>query len=301
MTVPVAELPTLEEGQWRIEDLTFGSGTQFPIASFPDISYGSVDVQDKKRPRGDGLIFGRDRYNANIITFDMAVWAADLELNLQWLSKWWRGNQTRWMPNKAMSLKYCFEGKQRQVFGRPRNFSPIPGPPGREWVRVQCDFQCIDDKFYSQEEFHAHVDIDPSSLGGLYSPLIAPLQTIGTSSSTAGEFSSGGNTEAWIRAVIQGPIDFPSFELIDNVEGWHQTMPRLSMNFDQHVVISSYPWDRRIIDERGFSLGGAFDQASRKLSRLWLPPGDHELVLRGTDPTGTAYMDLYWYEAYLNI
>lgn len=298
---PVSRDRTLREGQWQIEDLVFGTGTIFPLATFPDISYGGVDDQDKERPRGAGIVFGRDRYKANIITFEGAVWSEYLDDDLQWLAKWWRGNSARSTPNQSMVLKYCFEGKQRQVYGRPRQFSPIPTPAPREWINFQCDFQCIDDKFYSQEEFHAHAGINPSSLGGLYSPLVAPLQTVGTSSSTAGEFESGGSTEAWLRAVIQGPIDKPSFELIDEVEGWRQNMPRTSLNFDQKAIIQSMPWDRKVVDERGVSLGGAFDQQSRKLSELWLPPGRHELVLRGTDMTGTSYIDLFWHEAFLSI
>lgn len=286
----------LAEGQWRIEDITLGPHTKYPIATWPDVSFAEIDTQDARIPRDAGITFGVDSPGANTITFEGAVFSDDLEFDLARLAKWWRGHPVRNIPGAVIPLRYCYEGRQRQVFGRPRNFAPIPGPTTRRWVDFVADFACVDDKFYSAREFSHRIPSTPPSLGGFVTPLVAPLVMTGSSETISTEFTVGGTTDAWVTLELHGPIGAPEIDLYG---GWTQRMPRAELAHDQVLDIRSAPWQRRISLDGRYFPSGEFDQQSRKLSALTIPPGPHEITLRGKDPTGTAYLDVRWHETHL--
>jgi hypothetical protein len=281
---------------WRLTypgtDLSFGalgSGYVFPTA--PELGAPDLATDDTERPRGDGVTFGSDTRGGRTISFAIDVDGEDeaeaREL-LGPLAAAWRADVIRSTPGATAQLT-AHTG--RSTFGRPRRFlANIEGLPSG-LVVATADFSAADDLWYGDEQL-ARVTLVPPAGGGLIAPLAAPLTTTQSSDrSTVVEI--GGELATWPVFEVAGPITNPVVEIVDVL----RMEFRLSLAYDQTLVIDTRPWARSIL-RNGASVAGTLTPTSTRLSRAAVAPGRYETVLRGTSDRGTASLATRWRPAF---
>lgn len=281
---------------WRLSyrgtNLSFGalsSGYVFPTA--PELGAPELTTDDTGRPRGDGVTFGADFRGGRTITFAIDVDGADeaeaREL-LGPLARAWRADTIRSTPGATAQLT-AHTG--RSTFGRPRRFlADLEGLPSG-LVTVTADFAAADDLWYGAEQ-RTSVSLVPVPTGGLISPLASPLSTTRTSDRST-VLDVGGELATWPVFEVAGPITNPVVEVVGRL----RMTFRLSLAYDETLVIDTRPWARSIL-RNGASVAGALTPSSTRLSRAALPPGRHETVLRGASSTGSASLVTRWRPAF---
>lgn len=280
---------------WR---LTYpGGDVQFDtkylvLDQAPEIGDPTRSVGDVPATSGDALLFGRDRTEGRLVTFHVAVLGEgrdDTRARLSELQEAWRGDAVRHIPGAVAVLE---SDSGRVTFGRPRRFRPDLESDRLGHIAVDCDFQTADDLWYGPEQ-STSVSIAPAVGGGLVAPLVAPLATT-ESSDRSTAVTVGGSLPTWPVFEVRGPISGPVIELVGQ---WAMRFPNLSLAYDQTLVVDARPWARTILRDGG-SVAGMLAQSSARLQDAVLPPGTHELVLRGTSLTGTASLTARWRDAY---
>lgn len=288
----MAELAELQY-QLDTDGLLFGRGTPITVAA-ADFGAAEVAVADTDRSREDGQRFGRDFYSARTITFDMTVLTRGSALpTLDELAAAWRADAVRSTPGAVLALRHRRGGRTRRTFGRPRRFAPTAGATLRGLVPVVADFRTVDHLFYDDAELTSTVSITEAAQGGLVLPLRPPLVLSGSGSGRA-PVQVGGTESTWLVSAIHGPILNPTVQVVDQ---WSITL-LTSIAAGQTVVVDPRPWKRTVTGSDGSNLAGAFTADSQRLSLLRIPPGTHEVILRGQDPTGTASLTTFWRAAW---
>jgi hypothetical protein len=281
---------------WRLTypgtELAFGalgSGYVFPTA--PELGAPELSTDDTGRPRGDGVTFGADSRSGTTITFAIDVDGeneAEARQLLGPLAAAWRGDAVRSTPGATAQLT-AHTG--RSTFGRPRRFvANLEGLPAG-LVVVTADFATADDLWYGDEE-SGSVQLVPAPSGGLLAPLAAPLSTTQTSDRST-VIRVDGELPTWPVFEVAGPITNPVVEIV----GQLRMEFRLTLAYDQRLVIDTSPWARSIL-RNGASVAGTLSPSSSRLSRAALPPGEHEIVLRGSSSLGTASLAARWRPAF---
>lgn len=292
---PVTQpLQGLAEGQWSLDGLTFGPGTPFNLARF---TIGGPDLRtaDGPRAREDGDWFGRDYRGGRTITFELNVLDDDYAVldALAVLESAWDAPGVRARPDGVSVLSYCRGGQLRRVFGRPRRFDPSSDLDWAGNVPVTCDFRTKGHHFYSDVEFSTTIGFVPEAQGGLILPVTLPLVLSGSGAASQA-ITVAGTEPAWLGWRVNGPILNPGLE----VSGvWSATLD-VSLASDQWAVVDPQPWGRGVHRNDGAGLAGKFTPESQRLSLMRVPPGTHEVVLRGQDPTGTSSAQLFHRSVY---
>ncbi len=299
MSAPV--ITPLPNYGYELDDFRFGRETPYKIKT---VDFGEITpvANDVDNPRADGQRFGRDYYRGRLVTFDGNIYTVREDPNNQFaapdalerITNAWTPEQIRFTPGKVTNLRMHRNGRIRRVFGRPNRFKPgNQGSDSRGWIPFSCDFRCIDHLFYSDEEFQEVIPLIPVSLGGLIGPLIGPIIA-----SDAGEGSGNitvmGTKPSWMISKINGPIIDPIIEVTDS---WRAEL-KLTLYSDQYVIVDPTPWNRSIRRNDGANMSGAFTAQSARLAQMRLSPGYNQVLLRGTDPSGTASMQAYWRDTY---
>ncbi|MEV0267724.1 hypothetical protein AB0H43_03030 [Hamadaea sp. NPDC050747] len=266
------------------------------IASAPDLGSAGVRTDDVDRPRADGVAFGQDYRTGLTLTFDLLVVGADEAEtweNLATLATAWRADSVRSDPGEVAELTYRLAGRERTVYGRPRRFAHNDELVHEGVISVLADLSTVDDQYYASTAQSRTVSIAPPAGGGLLAPLSAPLTTTATSDRSV-VIAVGGALPAWPVITIEGPITNP---VVDVVGLWRMELTA-TLAVDEAVTIDTRPWRRSVLRNVGGSLAGKFTRASARLSSAALPPGSHEIALRGTDGTGTAALTVEWRDTY---
>lgn len=273
--------------------LEFGSiASGYVLSKAPDL--GSLDVRndDAVIPRGDGVVFGADYFGGRTIGFELTVSGsdeADVRARLAVLTKAWRADPVRQTPGAVAEL---VSDTGRLTYGRPRRFGTSDELLPFGVSEVICDFACADSIWYGPESTST-VPYAPAPGGGLIAPLASPLSTTATSDrSTA--FVVGGTVPTWPVFEIAGPITNPVIEVV----GLYSMEFRLTLAYDETLVIDTRPWARTILRNEA-SVAGSLTRASVRLSQAALPPAAYELVLRGVSSTATASATARWRDAHL--
>jgi hypothetical protein len=152
----------------------------------------------------------------------------------------------------------------------------------------------VDHRFYEDFEFQRDIGFIPEEVGGMTGEVIGDIISSG-----AGEGGSDipilGSKPSWIVCRFKGPIVDPEIEFVGQ---WSFKL-NLSIAADQEVIVDPQPWSRavrRVSDGANYS--GSFTATSQRLSGMTLPPGNHEAILKGNDPSGTASVKVYWRNTY---
>lgn len=284
-------MSVLKELQYELDGFVFGRGTPYTVAT-SQFDSPTIDSQDTDLPRGNGIRFGQDRRRGRTITFDMNILTNGSALDeLEGLTTAWRDNDIASTPGKMSILRMRRDNRTRRVYGRPRKFAATTGTTLSGWIPVTSTFVTSDDLFYSDEETTVSTYIVPPASGGLLLPAVAPfiLSDPGTGQ---GQFTVAGSVPTPLMIRIYGPITDPSVEFIGSfIIGLSGTLAS-----DDYVDIDSR--DHTAITRFGKNWAGKFQYGSPSLSDIVVSPGAHTVVLRGTDQTGTAALNLSWRNAY---
>ncbi|SFN66062.1 hypothetical protein [Mycetocola miduiensis] len=283
-------------GKWLVSSGTAtveiweSSGHPVVLTSAPEIGYG-VRTDDVSMPGGDGIIFGADELDGSsiLLTLDIGDLLSESAAvsALQQVRQVWRADQVRRTPGAVSTLE---APSGRLTFGRPRRFSHDDTYRKQGLIRATCDFTATSDLWFSGVENEASVTLVPSPGGGLIAPLQSPLATTETSDrSTAftvtGEVSTCGIYE------VEGPLIDPVVEVV----GLFRLEYRGTLAFDEVLTIDTRP-HVRTARRNGASVSLA--PTSTRMSQTALPPGRHELVLRGASEAGTARVTARWRDAF---
>lgn len=279
----------LLEGQYQIGTLVFGNATMFPVSNFDTSGY-SVTPGDFQPARSDNLNFGNDYFTPASVSWEMAVlrnkWMpyraadrGDMTLGqlpggiraVDELARQWRADEIRGIYGAVKPIIYRRDGVDRRFYGRPRRFASSARTMKSEWINIVCDYQRADLFTYSEQQY-AVVATVPRQL--------YPLQRF------------DGNAPAWYELYIQGPITNP----IVNING-QETVITTTVAAGQLLVLSSYPWDRRIVRSDGLTMRSQLTRPY--MDEMLMQPGMNGVMLYdGAGTTSATKVTILWREAY---
>ena len=264
----------LGPGQYQLGDLVFGKGTRYKVESVEIQPY-EVNPQDFQVSQSDEIRFGRDTFKPASIMFTMSVlinrvldnmvsYAGSLnldfsgELNLvPEIQREWRADDVRSNWGQLKPLRWCDrDGNVRRIYGRPRKFQYTKLTERDDFIKIVAEFKCSDTLSYDDTEIYAELEANAS-------PLYVTRQK--------------GNASAWLRLLLLGPIDHPIITIGDQ---------QIELNYDleagELVEISSYPWQRRAINDGGYNLSPLLIGKTQYLDRLKLPEAGVPCPVRWT-------------------
>lgn len=286
----------------EVDGLLMGRGTPYKITKIIAGGKPDAEIRDRQRPRQDSLAFGRDNLTGRLLKIELTI-DTDSYLACQqaWaeLSTVWDAERIRVTPGSVIPMRVRqFTGDTRWVVGRPNLIDPVDEDLmnlGR--LDVVMDFRCIDHKFYSDTEYSTTVSIIPASSGGFSFPLRFPVSTYGRGEGE-GIMSVGGDTSTWVTSIVHGgPITRPEIEI---AQQWRA--PLNTIIYDQEYIhIDPSPWAQTVRRNGVSSEPGIFTQEAPYLTQMTVAPGNWDLVLRGTDPTGTSILTTSWRNAFLTL
>ena len=284
----------------------FGRGT-FVHVEKSEISAPNIRTDDVSIARADGLYMGREYYDGLSITFDINIKTRNAMDNGDGAKALHRAMATAWMtedtgigpsrqtPGEMSELYLSDSDRTLITYGRPRNYQPTRGRVRAGWIPVTATFQTITHKFYEAEWQHGSITSAPSTSTGLVPPFIFPLNTF--SIQILDDFLVvDGNTETWLLSRIYGPIAQPKIEITNYYT--IETSSDFFLGPGEWLEIDPRPWSRKVLKNGTVPVAGKFTANSRRISMQTLPPGVHRVVLRGTDPTGTARLETSWRNAW---
>jgi hypothetical protein len=289
---------TLEEKQFEIDGVTFGM--QCPIGLIDggwNLGTPELQSQDSRNPNGDGQRFGRDTYSSQ--TWSWALFTNQRDEDTAWavasqLEKVWKNPDLREVPDAVTSLRYRVAGRTRMIYGRPRRFTPsVDNKSIQGRIDIQCDFTLAHPTYFGETEYSETVTVNPpiDLEAGLEVPFVPPFNTSPGATERTYGITIGGDAPTPVRVEIHGLIEDPYVSVGDAVVSLRETVTA-----ENPVTADPRPWVNSITTADGAGVQVA--PRETRLSKLWLPPGDHAVVLRGFSATGTAYAVLRWQDAY---
>ncbi|MET9528125.1 hypothetical protein [Streptomyces coeruleorubidus] len=309
----------LGEGLWNLSygsngilpacDFTFGTfATGYYLLDPVDIVKGDIDVGDTPMPRRDGVRLGQDFKTAGAtITFDIGVDTVDDAptqfgrhgANLDAVSRIeqaFDGEAVRWRFGTPAVLRTTQGGRARRFYGRPRKCAPAASKLTRQgYTPVVASFFSLDGIGYDDVEQVATVQINPPPHRGLKGPLTTPLRMTGPGATkTPGEVMIRGTKPTWPVITIYGPIAQPACEVVGK---WKVGLD-LTLAANERVTIDTRPWALTVLRNGSASVAGKLTRSSPRLPDMRLPLGRQDLILRGSDASGRAYMTVAWRDAY---
>lgn len=271
----------------------------------PTVSGGELRVSDTNRPQEDGVAFGRDYRGAKTFNFEMGAITDDVNhladtgreaANLDLLNRaeaLWTHRKWRNDPLAMAMLRTCEAGRTSRCYGRPRRWEEAASAMTAEgYTPIVADFALIDDRWYSDTESSAQVTIIPSSEGGFYAPLIAPITTI-ASTEAKSTMVVGGYCSTWPVVEFKGPVVNPEVKIGDIVIGLD-----VGLAPGEVATIDPRPWRRRALrSTNDESLAGRLSSDTPAMRFMRVEPGTYPLAFRGRDTTGTATCTVRWRDA----
>lgn len=287
----------LQEKQFELDGVVFGLYADIGLIDW-DPGNATTRTSDQDNPTGDGRRMGRDFKTPGTWNFSLYVDGEDEDDGwriLANLAEAWDGDWVREEPDRVVPLRYRVAGQERVVFGRPRAWSAIvnnTSVQGR--IDVECQFVLVDHRFYDAEQrgFRIPVAVPLELDAGLEVPFIAPFVTSAGASVRESSIEVGGDMPTPITLTFDGPIA----EAAVRIGGWTAALVD-PVPADNPVVIDGRPWVR---SATYLSDGGGVRVSPRvtRISKMLLPPGHHEIVFTGDDPTSQASVLVSWRNAY---
>lgn len=299
----------LLEGQYELTDdlghsLVFGGRRGITVQKRTD-SAADARLSDVDMPDSDGIRFGRDFFGGREITFDLNILVSPVmseDAALVYaddIAAQWRGDYVRTVPGAVQVLRYKLAGRTRRVYGRSRKFSVTTGATRRGWIPATATFKCTDDRYYEDSPTVSTVQLVPPPITGLMAPLMAPLTAGSTGASRSDLVTIDANVASIPVISITAPNGITN-PVIEQVGGWSITVTA-TIPPGRTLTIDPRSWHRSIELDDGANYAGKLTQDSPWIDQIWLEPGEHHLVLRGLDPTGTASMTTECHAAHASI
>lgn len=297
-------MTALDDHQFEVDGVVFGLDAPMHVT---EDGFGpgaaAATLQRVKMASGDGQRFGKDTLGGATWQFKMftnaegeswgeaeqAAWAA-----VEDLAAVWPRDELRENSGAVTTLRYRIANRVRRIYGRPNRFTPTPNNfslTGR--IDVVADFDTVDHLIYDDVLQSESVSIGPplDPEAGLLVPFVGPFVSNPGNAPRQGKITVGGREPTPIWVEIAGPVLNPRvqvggklIEIVDTVAG------------DDPVTVDARPWARSVTKRSG---GGVKINARvTKVSQLYLPPGEHELIYTGTDNSGTSSVTVFWHNAF---
>ncbi len=254
-----------------------GDATGYPLAGQPVVDLHNADQARTPQPRRDGVLPGVDYLRGMTVSSTLRIREANATAALAAsgpLVSAWRADAERGVAGAVAELR---APSGRSVIGRPDprvSFNDDALHIGRR--TALASFEAISSLWYGPE-WTAEVALIPAESGGFVAPFVFPLSTTGHAE-RASLFTVGGDTptDHLILEVDGGAILNPVLEVV----GVARFELGLSMAYDGQLQLDGRPWVTTTLLSGG-SVAGTRSRQSTPLSRFRIPPGQHELVLRG--------------------
>ena len=288
----------LTPGQYQLGELVMGPGTPFRIEAI-DIGNYDVNAQDYQSKRSNELRFGSDtlkptplQLTINVmvnralphiaaLTNDIRTFNFDNDPNLGDLQREWRAEETMSVWGALKPLLFCgTDGITRQFYGRPGKFAyKKHRQEGSLYYQCQGEFRRSDTFAYSDTEYY--VDFAPND-----AEIITRVN---------------GNATSWMRFLLVGPFSNPIIHLgsKDIQINTTNVYPGGIVPTNEIIEISSYPWERRVVDSHGLSLAAFIVTDKPYLDTIKLPyQTPIEISWSGGNLSGNSRMRVLWHDAY---
>lgn len=283
---------------FRFEGTEFGGQTGPLLVATFDPGPADHRSGDTDRSQRDGAIAGRDYLGKRTWGFSISTNADDIETALaveRALSSRWQDEKYRLDPMRTYPLSYEIGGRWRRVYGRPDRYAGINGDilAMQGAGKIECDFRVLDPLHYDETESRVTLKIVPASSGGFTFPVKFPMTTMRSGAPRAGLVTNTGDQATPLTVVFKGPVTDP---WVRAAAGWEIGL-KGTLAYDQTVTVDA----RAGTVLRGNTpVNGMLTRKSR-LSTARLPVGTSDLTFGGTDPTGTASVELRWRNAYTSL
>lgn len=296
-------MSVVEDWTFEIDDgvsaVLMGAGTPYRVFEF---EHAKPDIRGNAsgKARDDGTNRGRDYLGSVTATLEIGVHApratqaessaAVLDAVAR-LRAIWYGDNVRRDPGLRAVLRAKRPGRDAvRVYGRPGAFKPASmNDVAAGYIPIVAEFECDDGYFYSDVEHSLSVPYVPTVLNGLTGTLTGSWVNI-ASGEASGRLAVEGESPAWLGWRVNGPIANPQIEVTSH---WSATLGG-SIAYDTSVTVDPAPWNRTARAEGGANWAGKFVAGSTRMSRMQVPPGASQVLLRGVDATGTSSLDLFW-------
>lgn len=282
--------------QWQLGDTIFGKYTQYPVLGTAIASY-DVNNQDYQASLSDVVQMGQDTLKGGVITFTIGVkdnapmryipndLPDDLVLKssklLTALQKEWKGDDVRLQWGQLKPLVYCNGyGSTRRIYGRPRKFQYSPKTEMSQFHTVSAEYARIDTLTYTDVEYEADLVLNANAVN--YT-------------------RSGGDADAWYRVLLTGPMQNPVIIVGGNhiQLGPMADSSNFNINSGVQVEVSSYPWERRIIDSNNINWRTALVGDSKYLDQFLLAPDTpYGMQWTASETSGASRCQVLWRDAY---
>lgn len=288
--------------QFQLNGYMFGPGTDVTVVEWEPGDFG-MRVQDQDSPAGDWRVFGIDRISPGAWSFELAIRERTADAALELLAplrESWEMS-ARSVSQAVLPLRYRMGGRTRQVYGRPRRFTPVMSDLVFGRIPIVADFALAEPWSYADTEQTLTLTTGATELGTPTSfPLSFPFLWGATAGSPRhGQVTIAGTRPTWLRLVITGPVGTtltdPYVIVADRV-----FQLRGVVGAQEQIVVSSLPWEQGVFRGDGTTSSVFLDPTSR-LSQLRLPVGEHNVSFGGIDNTGTATCQFAWRDAYTSI
>lgn len=269
-------------GQYQIGNLVMGCGTTILVNEFDAQAY-DINVQDYQVGMADEVRFGQDQFKPTTIQMKMSVLYNELldiykntnpnfwkeQPTINHLAAEWRADYARRRSGEMIPFYMCGkDGEERIFFGRPGQFSASKLNAKLQGQSVECvaEFRRADIYNYDIKEQAIELvrNADPT--------FVTRTQ---------------GDAPSWVRIVASGPMTNPIFTV-----GGNEIRINHNILEGEVIEISSYPWQRRVIDSNRVNLAAQTTGQAAYLDRVNLPPYSTTPIRWTADQLNTWATDL---------
>lgn len=288
--------------QFDLDGYLFGPGTGVTVVEFEPGDLG-IRAQDQLSAFGDHRIFGVDRWSASPWTFELAIrerTADDAIGVLASLRSAW-DVAARSTPQAVVPLGYRLAGRDRVLFGRPRQFTPVLKDLVFGQIPVLADFQPAHLGSFDATEQGSSLTLGASELGGdgVAFPVTFSFLWGGTVASPRHTtINVGGARDTHLTATITAGVEFVTDPYV--IVSGQTVQLEGTLGPSQQAVVRGTPWDAGVFQADGTASSLTLSAGSR-LADLTVAPGQHEVSFGGIDGSGTATCDVSWRHAHHSI
>lgn len=294
--------------EWRLEYgdtvLNFGTlATDYPFRV--QIDHGDIggSTQDQDHPTADGRVMGKDKLSGFTLTMDMQLlpefplpakpWVAPLDLFSSFRAAW-RADEVRRNPGVYATLTNM--DRNRQVYGRPRKCTPALDRLRKGRVQFLTTFDTNSPDWYDSTEKLSILTPAPVGSGFLV-PLTVPITVAGASVET-NAVTNNGDLVAWPVIKFHGPGSGLGITMYDGVTPlWTQSVFG-PLKYDEVLTLDTRPWNRSAT-LNGKPANGRI--RGNRIEDLAIPLGTNDVSFKVQDPTGTAFAEIRWHDAYASM
>lgn len=299
----------IEELQVEIDGVVFGAGTDSTLATIKGLGNGTLRDRVLDRANGDGEDYGREYRNARPLEFigqvarpgnPTAAWDRSGQLEAMFDAA-----GVRLEARKVMACRFRRPGQAARVtYGRADGYEPDVTMQAVGLIGFEAAFRRTDPLWYGDTLRSTRVKLATQSTGHIIlngaGRLTGPIRTT-EALPRSSYVTNDGNAPTWPVVRIGGPVANPKVTLVnsDGVPLWTLAV-NATIAAGTEAVIDTRPWARSAALASGAPLPGPLTNASIP-SQSTIPPGAHEVVCSGVDPSGLAYFEVEWRDAYRNL